>query len=136
MENRRAHLEMIQAVVNRLSQNSFLLKGWSVVLISSLFALAAAQAHPLFAWLAFFPLLAFWGLDAYFLRQERLFRKLYDRVRGLDENQIDFSMDTTIVAAGVTPLSSVAFSRTLLAFHGTLFCTVALAALIVRYCTP
>ena len=90
MENKRAHLEMIQAVVNRMSVNSFLLKGWSVVLISALFALAAGGAQALFVYLAYFPAIAFWMLDAYFLRQERLFRKLYDRVRHLAETNVDF----------------------------------------------
>ena len=37
MENKQKHLELIQGVINRLSSNSFLLKGWSVVLISALF---------------------------------------------------------------------------------------------------
>lgn len=36
----QAHLAMIQGVVNRLAQSSFLLKGWSVVLVSALLAFA------------------------------------------------------------------------------------------------
>ena len=38
MSSKLSHLEMIQGIVNRLSQNSFLLKGWTVVLVSGLFA--------------------------------------------------------------------------------------------------
>jgi len=30
-DKREAHLAMIQGVINRLAQNSFLLKGWSVL---------------------------------------------------------------------------------------------------------
>jgi hypothetical protein len=73
-EAKRAHLEMIQGVVNRLSNNSFLLKGWSVLLVSGLFALAAKDAKALFVYIAYFPCCVFWGLDGYFLWQERLFR--------------------------------------------------------------
>ena len=51
----RAHLEMIQGVVNRLSHNSFLLKGWSVVLVSAMFALSARDSAALFVYLAYFP---------------------------------------------------------------------------------
>ena len=40
------------------------------------------------------PVAAFWTLDGFFLSQERLFRSLYDRVRMLDESNVDFSMDT------------------------------------------
>jgi len=39
---------MIQAVINRMASNSFLLKGWTVMLVSALFALAAFFALALF----------------------------------------------------------------------------------------
>ena len=89
MESKTKHLEMIQGVINRLSTNSFLLKGWSVVLVSALFALSAGDSNPAFIFLAYIPALVFWGLDGYFLWEERKFRKLYDRVRTLDEPAID-----------------------------------------------
>jgi len=96
-DNKRSHLEMIQGVVNRLSQNSFLLKGWSVVLVSALMALAAKDSNIVFVLLAYFPSIAFWLLDGYFLWQEKLFRALYDMVRTQEENTINFSMDTSVV---------------------------------------
>jgi hypothetical protein len=45
--------------------------------------------------LAYYPLFVFWLLDGYFLSLERRYRALYDHVRTLSEEQIDFSMDTT-----------------------------------------
>ena len=133
MENKRAHLKMIQAVVNRMSVNSFLLKGWSVVLISALFALAAADSQALFVYLAYFPSIAFWMLDAYFLRQERLFRKLYDRVRHLAEPDVDFSMDTSAVEGEVAAWSAVVVSKTLLLFHGTVFVSIVIVMLVIVF---
>jgi len=133
VENKRAHLEMIQAVVNRMSVNSFLLKGWSVVLISALFALAAGDSQALFVYLAYFPAIAFWMLDAYFLRQERLFRKLYDRVRHLPETDVDFAMDTSVVDGEVTAWSAVVFSKTLLLFHGTVFGSIVIVMLVIVF---
>ena len=70
MENKRKHLELIQGVINRLSTNSFLLKGWSVVLVSALFALSASDSRPAFVLLAYIPASIFWGLDGFFLWQE------------------------------------------------------------------
>lgn len=133
MENKRAHLEMIQAVVNRMSVNSFLLKGWSVVLISALFALAAGGCQALFVYIAYFPAIAFWMLDAYFLRQERLFRKVYDRVRHLAETDVDFSMDTSVVDGEVAAWSAVVFSKTLLLFHGTVFGSIVIVMLVIVF---
>lgn len=92
--NKHKHLEFLQAAINRMAGNLFLLKGWTVTLIAALFALAAKDANALFALFAYFPLLVFWTLDGYFLAQERCFRALYNHVRKLDESQIDFSMDT------------------------------------------
>lgn len=124
MESKVAHLGMIQAIINRMAANSFLLKGWSVTLVSALFALAAAQAKISFVYLAYFPAIAFWILDGYFLQQESLFRALYDRVRVLEETKIDFSMNTGTVSGGVASWAEVIFSKTLLIFHGTVILSI------------
>lgn len=92
--NKHKHLEFVQAAVNRMASNLFLLKGWSITLIAALFALAAKDSNQFYILIAYFPLFIFWSLDGYFLSQERKFRALYDHVRKLDESQIDFSMDT------------------------------------------
>ena len=129
MENKVAHLEMIQRVIARMASNSFLIKRWSVTLVVALFALAAADRNVLFVCLACFPALMFWALDAYFMRQERLFRKLYDRVRGAES--IDFSMDTRPFKAEVAGILGVAWSVTLRLFHGTIFAVVILVTVLM-----
>ena len=135
MSKTQAHLEMIQGVVNRLSHNSFLLKGWSVVLISALFALTASSTKTSFIYLAYFPLIAFWVLDGYFLWQERLFRALYDRVRQMNEEEVDFSMDTSVVRGQVKTGLEVFFSMTLLLFHGTVLVSIVTVMLITLFIT-
>ena len=96
MENKHKHLEMIQAVINRMANNSFMLKGWAVTLVAGIFALASKDADKIYFMVAYVPIIAFWGLDAYYLRQERLYRKLYDKVRMMDESEIDFSMNAAL----------------------------------------
>ena len=76
-EDKLKHLEFIQTAINRMSANSFLLKGWSVTLVAALFALAAKDANPKYVIVAYLPVLIFWFIDGYFLFQERLFRALY-----------------------------------------------------------
>lgn len=119
--NKHKHLDFIQGAVNRMAGNLFLLKGWSITLISALFALAAKDANQFYVLIAYFPLFIFWSLDGYFLSQERKFRSLYDHVRGLDESEIDFSMDTRPFAdiprnTWVSALSS----RTLVVYYAGL----------------
>ena len=130
MDARIQHLQMIQGVVNRLANCSFLIKGWSVILVSALFALAAKDATVHFVYLAYFPAIAFWGLDGYYLWQERLFRKLYDRIRDTDASGIDFSMNTAPVADDVAHWISVTISKTLIAFHGAVVGTIVLVMLV------
>jgi hypothetical protein len=127
MENKRAHLQMVLDIVTRMARNSFLLKGWCVVLVSALFALAGGVTNIYFVYIAFFPAVAFWILDAYFLWQERLFRALYDHVRGLQEEEVDFAMDTSIVQGKVKGWCKVAFSKTLGIFHLTIILSIVIA---------
>lgn len=99
-------------------------------MVSALFALAAKDSEILFVFLAYFPALAFWGLDGYFLHQERLFRALYDHVRSLPDEQINFSMDTSQLKESVTHLGTVVLSKTLVAFHGVIVISLILVTLI------
>ena len=114
-----AHLGFIQAIITRMGLNSFLLKGWSVTLVAAIFALAAKQADRRFVLLAFFPIAVFWLLDAFFLHQEKLFRRLYELV-ALDKVDSDqFTLDTKGIK-GVPGIASVFFSKTLRLFYGSL----------------
>lgn len=119
------HLEFIQGIINRMAGNSFLLKGWSVTLTSALFALAAKDANPMFVYLAYFPCATFWALDGYFLRQERLFRKLFVAAAGAPSGDSTFSMSTAPYEAQVGSWLRTTFSLTLRLFHGTVFAVIA-----------
>jgi hypothetical protein len=127
IENKRKHLELIQGIVNRLSTNSFLLKGWSVALVSAMFALSSKDSRPAFLFLAYIPAVIFWGLDGYCLWQERLFRALYKHVRVMPDKEVDFCMSTEKIQLrkGLRWLDSV-FSLTLIAFHGALIIAIVL----------
>ena len=127
------HLQMIQAVITRMAGNSFLIKGWSVTLVAALFAIAAANTNELFVYLAYFPAFMFWALDAYFLRQERLFRKLYDHVRGAEDGPVDFSMNTASFEKDVAGTWRVGWSHTLRLFHGTITAAILVVMLVIRF---
>jgi len=136
MEKKLKHLEMLQNIIDRMAGNSFSLKGWSVVLVSALLALAAGGSNTHFVYLACLPSMMFWILDGYFLWQERLFRKLYDRVRTASESEIDFSMDTSSVRGEVSSWIGTMFSRTLLIYHGTILGAVVVITVITLSSNP
>ena len=95
MEKKLKHLEMVQGVINRMANNSFMLKGWAVTLVAGIFALSGEATDKLYFLVAYIPIIVFWGLDTYYLLQEKLYRSLYDKVRTIDEDDIDFSMKAT-----------------------------------------
>lgn len=131
MEKTIAHLGFIQAIITRMGTNSFLLKGWSVTLVSALFALAPKDADKSFMLIAYFPIFVFWGLDAFFLHQEKLFRKLYEDVAIGKIKSDTFDLDTSSVSKNVPCLINVAFSKTLLPFHGIVVFVVLLAMFVI-----
>jgi len=123
-EDQRKHLELIQAVITRMAGNSFLIRGWSVTLVSALFALAAKDAERGFVVVSYFPCLMFWCLDAYYLSQERSFRSLYDAVR--QDSKADFSMDTTKTRRPRDCWAAAFVSRTMLLFHVSILAVITL----------
>lgn len=129
-ENRIKHLEFIQGVINRLFTNSFLLKGWSVLLVSGLFALSAKDSNVSFVFLAYIPAIVFWGLDGYFLLLERSFRDLYDSVRQMNSSDIDFSMKLNPNTTGIGAWCNSTFSKTLIPFHGSIVTAIIIVMLI------
>ena len=87
------HLEMTQAVINRLGRNSFLLKSWSMTILVAAMVLISREnlQNPYNIFVLLIPILGFWILDGYFLWQERVFRQVYDDIRQQDNT--DFKMD-------------------------------------------
>ena len=125
MEAKLKHLEFIQGVINRLAANSFQMKGWSVVLVAAILVLLAREGRLDAAFVALVPILVFWGLDGYFLSQERLYRALYDHVRTLHEADIDFAMKTALFGEDYRRTwVGATLSGTLLSFYGGLLATV------------
>ena len=72
MENKLKHLELVQGVVNRMSNNSFLLKGWAVTLVAGIFSLASKDADKLYFLVAYVPVIVFLGVG-YILFASRAF---------------------------------------------------------------
>lgn len=130
--DKAAHLGLIQGVVNRLAQNSFYYKGWSVVLVSAMFALAAKDAHLHFVLVAYFPAIVFWCLDSYFLSVERRFRGLYDEARKRPDDSIDFSMK--IKSVDLSAWACAMASKSVWPFHVAIIASI-IAVMIITYQT-
>ncbi|MBX3088403.1 MAG: HIT domain-containing protein [Cryobacterium sp.] len=79
-EDRRQHLSFIQAVITRMAQASASAKTWLLPIVTATFGFAFAQKEAVVALLGVIAVLVFALLDANYLKQERAFRNLYDKV--------------------------------------------------------
>lgn len=131
-DQRIKHLEMIQAIINRMATNSFIIKGWSVTLVSALFALSAKDADGRYVLVSYFPAIIFWILDSYFLYQERLFQNLFDKVRLEAASTTDFSMSTKGLICDRASWEAALVSKTILIFHGTIILTICIVLFSLR----
>ncbi|WP_238881607.1 hypothetical protein [Clostridium sp. YIM B02551] len=120
MENKIKHLELIQGIISRMANNSFLLKGWAITLVAAMFALAAKDSNNKYIILTYFPVLMFWILDSYFLSQETYFRKYYEEVRNKNEDDIDFSMKSQKIKWNIIEWAKACVSLTIGIFYGTI----------------
>lgn len=95
MKNKFKHMDYIQSAISRMAANSFSLKGWNVTIVAAIVALSFKESDWRIYASALFLNIVFWALDAYYLRQEKLFRMLYNKVSKIkDDNEVDFSMHT------------------------------------------
>lgn len=112
-------IELIQEIIKRMASNSFLIKGWTITLVVATLLLKGNNLH---IFIAFIPLVSFWILDAYFLRQERMYRELYKWVINNRHNTSDFLFDLNAYRfkEKVTSIWGTMISSTLLCLYGSI----------------
>ncbi len=119
--NKQKHLEFIQNIITRMNNNSFLIKAWTITIISGMLALSKEDSKSLLFIFMLVPLISLWILDSLYLRYERKYRVLYNEVSKKKEKHIDFSMDISKFKSSKFNLSSCMFSETQRYFYGILF---------------
>ena len=119
MENTKIkHLEFIQNIIVRFNTNSFFIKGWTVTLISALFALSSKDANQKYIVVSLIGIISFWILDGFFISKERQFRALYNKVAQTQE--VDFMMNISEFEKDNMNWICGVFSKTLIPFYGIL----------------
>lgn len=129
MEEFHKEIDLIQGCINRMAQNSFLIKGWTVTLFAVVLALLpekVQQTNKIFLGIVMLSIsIMFWYLDSFFLATERNYRKMYswilqERPKGnrfllYELNFNEYKSKAHLVS---TTKCEVAFSKTLRYFYG------------------
>ena len=123
-------IELIQDIIKRMAFNSFMIKGWAITLVVVALLLKGTNYQ---VWIAFIPLLVFWFLDANFLWQERLYRKLYEWVvnNRLNTDEYLFDMNAYRFKDTVQSRIRIMFSITLGWFYGSIAILVIVYSIIL-----
>ena len=124
MDNEVLHkeIDLIQACIARMANNSFLLKGWAVSIVAVILALADKALDPiLLSAVVLIPLISFWYLDAFFLRIEKMYRKMYEWViakRISEDGSFLYDLNPHRFAADVPSTWKTMWTITLRCFYG------------------
>jgi hypothetical protein len=127
------HLEFIHGVVGRLANDSFLMKGWALTVGGAFFGFSVRDLNWRIALVGLLPVMAFWGLDSYFLSRERMFRALYDAVRTGDPTVEPMCMDYRLCAGPNLTWRATLPSPTLWLFYGPIL-AVGIVAIVAGAC--
>lgn len=79
-EDLRKHLDLVQAVITRMSAASSTAKGWLLPVVTATYGYALTKCAESIALLGLLSVALFAFLDANYLRQEQGYRALYDAV--------------------------------------------------------
>ncbi|MHA1755124.1 MAG: hypothetical protein ACTSVV_00035 [Promethearchaeota archaeon] len=73
------YFKIIQGVINRMAQNSFMIKTWYATLFGAIIIFSFNIVSILVYFILIVISVIFWFIDSYFLHREKLFRKLYTK---------------------------------------------------------
>lgn len=131
-------IDLIQACINRMSQHSFYLKGWLVTLIGILLALKPGDIILINVCLILISI-AFWYLNASYLRYEKQYRELYEwvikeRLKGNTKFLYDLKLDRDErFKSKVDSRLKLMFKNTLRNFYGSLILILIIILLVMIY---
>lgn len=117
-----AGLGYVQEIIKRMAGNSLFIKGWSMSLTGVMLAISKKDVSNDYItqlWLAILLFnLLFSILDAYYLKQERLFRNEYNRkVEGISDPELKENLKIISTTKAKASMCSTYFSISVIPFY-------------------
>ena len=92
-EDKVAHLQMIQGVIDRMSTSAAIYKGFAATIVTGIAAISFTEVRAWILLIAFLPVICFLVMDTYYLKLEKQYRILYEKIRN-EKIVPDFSLDS------------------------------------------
>lgn len=133
IEEQHKEIDLIQSCITRMANNSFMIKGWLITIYAVVLALLPEKINIVLLCVTLLTITwAFWYLDGFFLRTEKVYRKIYDWVlkeRPNHNRELLYQLNP-IKFDGKTEntesIAKVMWSKTLRYFYGIPFAVVLL----------
>lgn len=131
-------IDLLQNCINRMAQNSFMLKGWALTIFAGVTAFTKGEnfSNPItLVCTTIIPFVCFWILDTFFLRTEKKYRKMYeDMLTKRKENNTEGQYELNPKTIKVDGFLKVMFSFTLAVFYGIpLFASILLLVISIKH---
>ena len=124
IEEIHKEIDLIQSCITRMAQNSFMIKGWFVSIYAVILALLPEKINLFLLCTALVAVnLTFWYLDGFFLRTEKVYRKIYDwvlEVRPQNNRELMYQLNPSKFNGKIEEVESVRevmWSKTLRWFY-------------------
>ena len=131
-------IDLIQGCINRMAQNSFMLKGWALTIFAGVTAFTKGEnfSDPItLVFTTIIPFVCFWILDTFFLRTEKKYRKMYEDMltkRKINNTEGQYELNPKTIK--VDCFLKVMFSITVVFFYGIpLLASIVLLVIRVRH---
>ena len=133
VEELHKEIDLIQGCINRMANNSFLIKGWLVSIIAVIVALSPEEIDKFIVFITLLIItFSFWYLDGFFLRTEKLYRKMYEWVlknRKKGNKDYQYDLNPQRFDGEVESIFKVMTSKTLRWFYGAILVLITLIGL-------
>ena len=124
IEEIHKEIDLIQSCITRMAQNSFMIKGWFVSIYAVILALLPEKVNMFLLCIALVAVnLIFWYLDGFFLRTEKVYRKIYDwvlEVRPQNNRELMYQLNPSKFNGKIEKVESIGkvmWSKTLRWFY-------------------
>lgn len=136
VEELHKEIDLIQNCINRMSNNSFLLKGWLITIIAAVVTLSQADLDNVVFFVLVFSTLIFWWMDAFFLRAEKEYRKMYEwmlKKRKENSRELQYDLNPKRFETQVESIWGFMKSPTLAGFYLCILIAVIFVALYLSF---
>lgn len=133
--DKKHHIDLVEAQILRMSENSKQMKTWCFALVTGVVGIYVQTNNWRFLWIGFIAIFLFAWLDAYYLLLEQKFRCVYNDIVGLkneDEEKVsipDYGMPIHAYKKGFKKHLKPVLSMSILPFY--LIAIIVLAVLLI-----